>query len=334
MFNNFRLRTTGAFNNNENKFLKQMMYWCQQKKYGIEKDGRIWIYNTLDEWAKQLKVSKSSVQRTIRSLKEKGIIDSDYLSCNKRNRTLFYSINYDKLQDSSMFQHVVKNNCNSNISDHMVDHMYNKKHKQINNKSYKSPDNFSQKKLEVEISDVGKQKNTTVQDMMKVFNQEFSNLPIQLNKNVARNFVAAFKLKFENSLEKWKEFISLVKTSTYLMSEKFKLTVNWLLKFSTIDRLKNGELGVKIKEFFTNEIQEDEWNSRAEQQIAETDEPEEIKSIRKKISEKITPAKYIAWFKNVKFLQKNETFELIYPNKFIEDNIKLKFSENFNFINI
>ena len=55
-------------------FLKQVHYWTSTGKYGIEKEGRIWIYNSLDQWAEQLGVSKSTIQRTIRSLKKQGII--------------------------------------------------------------------------------------------------------------------------------------------------------------------------------------------------------------------------------------------------------------------
>ena len=325
----------------ESHFLKQLNYWTRRGQYGLEKDGRIWIYNSLDSWAKQLKVSKSTIQRTIRSLKEQGIIDSEHLSYSKRNRTLFYSINYKKLAKSD-FSHMVKIKEKTTAYDHMVDHMYYIDNNNKFNKSYKSPDNFSEKSsksseekssnLEPVVTE--KPKNTTVQDMVKVFNTEFSDISVNLDKNLARNLVAAFKLKFEGSLEKWKEFLKLIKTSSYIMGEKFKLTLRWLLKFSTIDRLKLGELGVKIKSFFVTEIPEDEWISKAEQQIDETDEPAEIKAIRREIVKKITAAKYMAWFKNVKFLQKNETFVPIYPNRFTEDNIKLKFSENFSFIGL
>ena len=303
-------------------FLHQLQYWTQRGQYGIEKDGRIWIYNTLDSWSKQLKCSKSTTQRIIRDLKGQGIIDSAYLSYNKRNRTLFYSINYDKFSDVNL----VKNKSKTEDEDHMFDHMYYKDNNNKINKSYKSSNSFFQKNSDVsKPANVEKSKNTTIQDMLKTFNSEFSDISVRLDKNLSRNLVAAFKLKFEGSLEKWNQFLKLIKTSTYLMSEKFKLSLHWLLKFSTIDRLKLGELGVKINEFFTNDLFENDWRSKVEQQIAETDDCEKIKTIRRKIAEKITPAKYMTWFKNVKFLQKNKKIELIYPNRFIEDAIKTKF---------
>ena len=42
------------------------------------------------------------------------------------------------------------------------------------------------------------------------------------------------------------------------MSEKFNLTLHWLLKFSTIDRLLQGDLGVKLKEIFFSKTKDEE----------------------------------------------------------------------------
>lgn len=325
---------TKIFKASEVKFLNNLNYWLSNKNdYGIQKFGWKWIYNTLDQWAKQTKLSKISIRRAIENLKKQNIIFVEYLSQNKRDRTLFYSINYKKLDDILNGSYALESK-EKIQNEHLNEHMYNKENNNKINKSYKSPDNFSQKsskvsEIVVSVSDSEKPKNTTVQDMIKAFHEEFSDVQINLDKNLARNLVAAFKLKFEGSLEKWKHFLKLIKTSTYLMSEKFKLTLRWLLKFSTIDRLRLGELGVKIKEFFTM-VSDEEWQSRAEKQISKTDEPEEIKIIRKKIASKISPAKYMAWFKNVNFLQKDGILELIYPNRFVEDIIKTKFSENFN----
>ena len=333
-------------------FLSNLNYWINNKTdYGVQKLEKKWIYNTLAQWAKQTQLSKISVRRAIENLKKQGIISSAYLSYNKRNRTLFYSINYQNLDEivngfkSSSLREKYKN-------EHMDEHMYIDNNNNFN-KSYKSIKTLSQKKLEDknldncivvetqkhEDTNSGKQitekpKNTTVQDMVRIFNEEFSDVSVQLDKNLARNMVAAFKLKFENSIQKWKSFLKLIKTSNYLMGEKFKLTLRWLLKFSTIDRLNLGELGVKICNKFSNKIDDEELQSRVEQQISEKYEPEILKEIRRKISEKISPAMYLAWFANVDFKQEDGTIRAIYPSRFVEDTIKIRFIENFKYINI
>ena len=56
------------------------------------------------------------------------------------------------------------------------------------------------------------------------------------------------------------------KTSTYLMSEKFHLTIQWLLKFSTIDRLFQGDLGIKLKEVFFSKTEEEVIEIRQKEQ--------------------------------------------------------------------
>jgi DNA-binding Lrp family transcriptional regulator len=330
----------GLISKTQNQFLSCLTYWStHSKSYGVEQNGRVWIYNTLEQWAKQLGVSKRTVQRTTKSLKELGVIDSANLSSNKRDRTLFYSINYEKLQNLD----VVKENKN----DHMVGHMYNRIHKQVINKSYKSQKDFSKKsfkedvsgktipeKSSIEDSSLPKPKTTTVQDMVKELKSELPELQLTLNKNLAKEFVAAFKIKFKSSMEEWRKFLKLIKTSAYLMSEKFKLTIGWILKFSTIDRLKLGELGVKVLQIFDNKLTDEELQTEVEQRIFGIEEPENHKVIRKQILEKFSKATYLAWFKDLRFVVDGSLLKVLYPSKFIEETIKIRFSENFKQLNI
>lgn len=315
----------------ETKFIKQLNYWIKRRTYGVEHEGSIWIYNTLDNWAKQLRISKRSIQRAIKSLQQKDIIHSAFLSSNKRDRTLFYTINYNNFDIKSLrfkmncisSSHMAKNDVVPNINGHMVDHIHSiYNYNNIINKSYKSKDlvknNFSEnnpknshdnKKTDSDSPNKdSKPKNTTIQDMLKELHTVFPDVPVFLDKNLARNLVAAFKLKFKNSLMRWHEFLQLVKTSTYLMSEKFRLTIHWLLKFSTIDRLFQGDLGVKLKEIsFTKttdeivEIEEKEQAKTSEliNEIDNLEETKNCKEARKKLLKKLGNIKYETWFKRV-----------------------------------
>ena len=129
------------------KFLKQLAYWSlNSKDYGLKKDGKTWIYNTYEQWANQLHVSISTVRRTIKSLQDLSFISLDYLSTNKRNRTLYYSINLDVIEEFLNQKNEEKNaiSCvhiseNLNQSnEQMVEHMYIDNKKQNINKSNKS----------------------------------------------------------------------------------------------------------------------------------------------------------------------------------------------------
>lgn len=331
---------------NEKNFIKQLNYWIQRGKYGVEHDGSIWIYNSLDDWAMQLKVSKSSIRRAIQALKQKGIIKTSYLSENKRNRTLYYTIDYDNFDFESIKKSYIKKRIfqiskNDKIlskNEHMAEHMEKVALKSLKNqsikvknkceneyiiyntntivnKSYKSIDKDTSKNPEKSISTPSKpqeteklQKNTTIQDMLRELKIELPEISVFLNKNLARNLVAAFKLKFKSSITKWHEFLKLVKTSVYLMSEKFHLTLQWLLKFSTIDRLLQGDLGVKLKEVFFSKTEDEEREIQQKQQaktekllhqINELEETEACKEIRKKILQRIGNVKYETWFTKV-----------------------------------
>ena len=137
-------------------FLKKLHYWISRGEYGVVHDNKIWIYNTLEQWAEQLGVSKSTFQRRIKKLREEGIVETAYLARNRRDRTLHYTINYEKYNQKIEMQmakrqsickrnqavriHMVKTkNCtdkNEHMAEHMVDHMYNINN--ISNKIHKS----------------------------------------------------------------------------------------------------------------------------------------------------------------------------------------------------
>lgn len=84
-----------AIGRDEQLFLAQLDYWIS--KSSNERDGRRWVYNTVDAWADQFcDMSRSAIGRTIKSLKEQGLIESTS-SYNTRygDRTQWYAINYD-----------------------------------------------------------------------------------------------------------------------------------------------------------------------------------------------------------------------------------------------
>ncbi|WP_411255314.1 hypothetical protein [Neobacillus niacini] len=61
---------------NEAVVLQQIHYWLRISKHTIE--GRTWVYNTYEEWQKQLPFwSVSTIKRTIRSLEMLGLLLSE-----------------------------------------------------------------------------------------------------------------------------------------------------------------------------------------------------------------------------------------------------------------
>ena len=172
-------------------------------------------------------------------------------------------------------------------------------------------------------------------DMIKIWNQEFPNQKIisgsteqtgviYLTKQLARFLVAAIKLKFENSLEKWKRYLRLIKTSTYLMGEKFKLSVMWVIKFLTIDRIRAGELGVDESKI---EIDSSEIEQKAITHADSVNESEICKQYRREIIRRLSPAVYLSWFTKVDLIEESKKLIIRSANDFVRDYIKANFLE-------
>jgi len=87
---------------NEAMILQQIHYWAQKyKKDNDQKhyqDGRWWVYNTIKEWQDNFPFfSESTIKRTLNSLRESGIVETGNYNKVGFDRTLWYTINYDKL---------------------------------------------------------------------------------------------------------------------------------------------------------------------------------------------------------------------------------------------
>lgn len=342
-------------------FLKKLDYWISRGKYGREYDDKIWIYNTLEDWAEQLGVSKSTFQRHIKKLLEEGIVETAYLAKNRRDRTLSYTINYEKLncfvgqntakrQSISRRVHMVKIKDFSEKIEHMVDHMIYVDNNNKIYKSYKSGDNVSgdiaspknfPKKIsapkaqakssqehneemvgELIAEQIPKEKPDIVQRMVKSLINIFHGFmkTFRLTKAICRNLVAAFQRKFHNSIEEWEKYLKLIKTSTYLMGGKFKLSIHWILKFITIDRILNGEFGVNPDKITYTEKEKEKMAENKKQQIqhkiAEINEPEICKQTRIKLLDILGVDDYQQYFENpnkCRFIERNDeiTVELL-----------------------
>lgn len=316
----------------EFQFLSRLDYWASHKKgYGVERDNRVWIYNALEDWAEQLGFSKSSVRRAIKSLKDKNLIFSDYLSPNKRNRTLYYSINHDGvgeyLSEFNRSTCAQKPVASEHTNEHMDEYFYNSK--QNINKSNKSKKIIDEKEIrsldpKPQISQMPTKKPTIVQDMVKIFNAEFPKTNCQLTRQLAKYLVAAFKTKFHDSLDEWKRYLKLIKTSSYIISEKFKLSISWLIKFFTIDRIRAGELGVDSKKI---QVDASEFEEKALEHISIVQEPDVCKRLRAKISQILSPAVYLSWFTKVELVENHQKISMKTTNDFVKDYLERNFMD-------
>jgi len=82
---------------NEALFLQQLHYWLQ--KSGKQRDDRVWVYNTYDEWLAQFPFwSLRTLRRVINGLEERGIVlSTERYNTSKVDHTKWYGIDYDAL---------------------------------------------------------------------------------------------------------------------------------------------------------------------------------------------------------------------------------------------
>ena len=84
--------------------LQQIHYWLVSKERAKETnyylDGRWWVYNTAEEWKEQLPfMGVSTIRRVLASLREKGIVVVANYNRAPYDKTLWYSIDYDALNN-------------------------------------------------------------------------------------------------------------------------------------------------------------------------------------------------------------------------------------------
>jgi hypothetical protein len=85
---------------NEAIFLQQLHYWLQKSDHEI--DGYKWVYNTYEDWQKQLPFfCLRTIKTIVSSLVKRGLIICRKLGNDKRNRTNWYAINYELLHNAS-----------------------------------------------------------------------------------------------------------------------------------------------------------------------------------------------------------------------------------------
>lgn len=84
---------------NEALILQQVQYWLTTNS-GVIHEGRKWIFNTIGQWRKQMPFwSEDTIKRALKNLRDSGILETANLAEDSRDRTLYYTINYDVLNN-------------------------------------------------------------------------------------------------------------------------------------------------------------------------------------------------------------------------------------------
>ena len=83
---------------NEAIVLQQLNYWINKSTNTY--DGKRWVYNTYNDWQKQFPWwSISTIKRSLQRLKKLDLIITANYNQLPQDRTVWYSINYDKINE-------------------------------------------------------------------------------------------------------------------------------------------------------------------------------------------------------------------------------------------
>jgi hypothetical protein len=310
--------------------LSRIHYWLQKDKGGIIHDEVKFVYNTALEWSRQLGVSSRQVERAIARLRNLGLLRIEKLARHKSIRTNHYAINYEALQGLISLKEPQKMSepSRQNVGMYITKNTDNSK--DINNNKSKTLLNPSagqvlqvpkiKNKIKEESPNVVVPSNTTVQDMVTYWQQVFPHSTVKLNRALSQHLYAAFKLRFKSQMNLWRHYCQTLESSPYLTSKDFKLTLSWALKFKTIDRIKAGELGVKMLAI-PGESQRLE--AEIEQEISCLNESETCKRMRLKLLKLYGVHAYNAWIRKARLFEEGKRVcylaESEYGQSFIEN---------------
>lgn len=83
---------------NEAILLQKINLWLNCKPKGAE--GKSWIYNTYKSWQEQLPYfSETTIKRAMKNLRDLGLVETSNFNKVKFDKTLWYTINYDKVDE-------------------------------------------------------------------------------------------------------------------------------------------------------------------------------------------------------------------------------------------
>ena len=284
-------------------------------------------------------------------IKHLGRTGATFLNQKSYDRTNYITINYEALNEINDIKNKTQlhTEVSSELKRKKPQNLYTKiKNKEINNKSKKlfsdSEEVYSKNlsalsdfkteqvkqvdKLEIKKEGrVDRKENqpikkTTAQDMLALWNKTFPNAKVLMNKQLAKQLIAAFNNKLQKDIKNWKNYLDRLESSVFIMSEKFLLTLDWALKFHTIDRIFKGDLGAKDIPVVVDQKTQEE---QALEHIQSVNETNRCKDVRQIIMKGVGSTKYNAWFTKVDFVESEDDVQMKAQNKFVEDYITQHF---------
>lgn len=282
--------------------------------------GTCWIYGSHEKWADELGSSPKTVERIVKKLRDENIVRVEKLAKHTGDHTNFYTINYDVLEkflERSTTTKAPRQKSRTN------------KEKNINksNKSNKSDTDIKkideEKKTPLAAPKVvssepeAERPNVTAMDLLNIWNEEVGahTTKVSMTKERARYLNAAFKYKFAYCIEQWRIFCKKIASSDFLMGKvksTFRATLDWVLKFHTIQRIFEGAYGVKEILFKKTEPME----------MKKEDEPEEAESLRTLLFKILGSDVYRSWINPITIDCQGNRLKMFVRSQFFKNYIE------------
>ena len=224
---------TQSFGRSKSAFIRRLHFWINKAEtnmnsIGIVHEGKRWIYNTAEEWGRQIGYSERQTQRIVSDLIKENVILLEKLGRYKKTNTNFYTINYEKLTELDL----------ATASAPKEIQRTNKERNTV----ITTPTNSSSPVTEPHMR--AKRSNTTVQDMHAIWNSTFPNNQFIMTKDLGRYLYAAHKNNFNFKLEEWSKYCTVLSAQN-----PNGISIETALRFNTLNLYKNTQNQVPTQRY-------------------------------------------------------------------------------------
>lgn len=318
--------------------LSILEYWSTKKPEGFYKfmepcSHR--LYKKGDSWAEELGCERRSFARSFKKIGVKYNSRMDFENSSDTFQGKMYASYYDRYTNRTFF---IRNHdvANEFLKDFLPQkNPTTKKEAPSFKPAVSVPDlplstdhnGLSYIDAKNTTNDLSKDKSHASDDIIKKMIDIWTAIvqegrgQIELTGKLIAFLKKALTDKFNDCLQKWKEYCTSIARSKFLMGEKtsFKATLDWALKFESIHKILSGNYGIGDRTPKATLAGYADLHG----EILASVEPQEIKDFRILCLETVGNAKYISYFKNLYIeFREGGGIALISPHKFAADDLE------------
>lgn len=286
---------------NEALVLQQVHYWLDPRLNKNYHNNRYWVYNSYQKWQEQFPFwAERTLRRAINSLEIKELLIYDFFNKTTFDKTKWYTINYDavatletrKIPSGQIGQIDMVDTTASTRTSRTED--LDKMACSIN----KYTETTTKTITETNISD-----SMFIKKMIDLWNESLPTNHVTLTKTREANLLKIFHTCFTKNMASWKEFLSIITASDFLMGKitAFKVNFDWAIKEDHIHRILEGAYSNNGTKPYQSETTKQDLEQEAEAFISNIDD-KTWHRICSKINEKYGSGIVLSWFRDLEWI--------------------------------